>query len=631
MIRTKTIHVLAPLCLWCAVAPTYAADAPKVLLDMGDGVEARVKPSSPQVSVSRSQDPAAPGLIMTVQPGEAGYPGITVEPEGGTWDLSGYGHIEAKVTNLGPKAASVNLRVDDNSDWKNNPWNAENISLKPGASGTIKTIFGYSYGHKPAYALKPDKVARFLIFTGKTSVAQSFRIESVVADGPAGEKPPVDPNSIRIKPQNGFLMGGEVTVDAAKQISAKGAQAALALDGGKPVVKAVLPAGQGDRSVTVKPAQGRWDLRDCLQVRVQLRNDGQASVTPRARIESNGGPSQWKSIAALAPGAEAEIQIPFATSAPIDLSNKDSDSKFASDAVSSVTVAADNADTERVLTVKSIIADMPPAPVLSDWLGKRPPVDGDWVQTLNENFEGGTLDTSLWDVYGANYWDKKSHWSKDNVLLGDGVVKLRYEKKTGYNNDDPTKAQTDYQSGYLHTYNKWTQRYGYFEARMKLPQAPGLWPAFWMMPDRGVAGGPEQWRRQMTENGGMEFDIMEHLTRWGPNRYNVAMHYDGYGKDHKAIGSQGIYVQPDKDGYITSGLLWTPGSVVYYANGQEIVRWENPRIGSVQQMLMFTLPMGGWDNSPLDDGKLPDDFVIDYVRCWQRKDLASPEDGKKGQ
>jgi hypothetical protein len=33
----------------------------------------------------------------------------------------------------------------------------------------------------------------------------------------------------------------------------------------------------------------------------------------------------------------------------------------------------------------------------------------------------------------------------------------------------------------------------------------------------------------------MEFDIMEHLTRWGPNRFNIAMHYDGYGEGHKGV------------------------------------------------------------------------------------------------
>src|SRR5690606_34721864 len=121
--------------------------------------------------------------------------------------------------------------------------------------------------------------------------------------------------------------------------------------------------------------------------------------------------------------------------------------------------------------------------------------------------------------------------SKDNVLVKDGRAILRYEKRTGYVNDDPDqklpktgKNETDYAVGYLDAYGKWTQTYGYFEARMKLPTAPGLWPAFWMMPDRGEELGP-QWKRADTANGGMEFDILEHLTRWGPYRYNIAFHW----------------------------------------------------------------------------------------------------------
>jgi beta-glucanase (GH16 family) len=148
------------------------------------------------------------------------------------------------------------------------------------------------------------------------------------------------------------------------------------------------------------------------------------------------------------------------------------------------------------------------------------------------------------------------------------------------------------------------------------------------MPDRGTAVGPEQWKRADTKNGGMEFDIMEHLTRWGSSRYNIAMHYDGYGTDHKHIGTDKVYLQPDKDGFITCGLLWTPGSAIFYGNGREVARWVNPRIASVPGIMMFTLPNGGWDNSPLDDAKLPSDFIIDYVRVWQRKDLASAVDGK---
>ena len=105
------------------------------------------------------------------------------------------------------------------------------------------------------------------------------------------------------------------------------------------------------------------------------------------------------------------------------------------------------------------------------------------------------------------------------------------------------------------------------------------------------------------------------------------MHFDGYGKNHKATGSSSIYVEADKDGYITSGLLWTPGSAIYYCNGKEIARWEDPRISNVASDLMLYLETGGWDNDALDNTKLPADFLIDYVRVWQRKDLASPVDG----
>ena len=143
-----------------------------------------------------------------------------------------------------------------------------------------------------------------------------------------------------------------------------------------------------------------------------------------------------------------------------------------------------------------------------------------------------------------------------------------------------------------------------------------------MMPDRGPATGP-QWKRQSTENGGMEFDIMEHLDRWGPHRYNIAMHWNGYGKNHKSTGSDRIYFQPDAQGFVTCGLLWTPGSAVFYCNGREVLRYDNPRVSDIPSDLMFTLPMGGWDNNPLDDKKLPDDFIIDYVRVWQRRDLDS--------
>jgi beta-glucanase (GH16 family) len=557
-----------------------------------------------------------------MQPGQDAYPGIGIKPEGAAWNLSAYGHIEAKVVNLGAQPLTLAMRVDNAGDWHDNPWNTETVTLAPGAHGVIDTMFGYSYGHKPGFALKPEAVVNLLLFAGKSDAVQSFRLESLVAAGVPGEKPPVAPDDVRIEPPHGILLGHGMRLPAS-QVATQGVQASVTGES----IQMTLTSAEG--TLLFRPAAGRWDLRHSLEVRVTLRNAGKQALTPAVRLDSNGGSSEWfEAKEPVASGAETTITAPFAGSTPKDMGvngGQGSGSNVTSDSISGIVIRGRGAEGS-VLRIEAITANTPPA-VLPDWLGKRPPVAGDWTQTLDDEFNGASLNTSVWNVTGENYYDKVSHWSKDDVLVGNGVVRLRYEKKTGFHNDDPSRPKSPYSAGYLDTYGKWTQRYGYFEARMKLPTAPGLWPAFWMMPDRGAANG-DQGKRQATTDGGMEFDIMEHLTRWGPYRYNIAMHYDGYEKDHKALGSDRIYMQPDKDGYITCGLLWTPGSAKFYCNGREVLQWENPRISSVASDLMFTIPSGGWDNNALDDARLPADWIVDYVRVWQRKDLAGANPGQ---
>ena len=615
--------ILLPLALSFAATfslhATRADEAPQPLLEIKAETAARLLPNSDQVSVAPSTEPA--GFVVTIETGPEGYPGVSLKPDkGDAWDLAKFGHIAARVTNLGSKAASISLRVDNPGPWQENRWNTETISLQPGESGTIKTIFGFQYGYKTGYPLNSATISNVQLFAVKSDVKQTFLIQSIEADGPKGETPAVAPDAMRITPENGWLLGEKATLNT-DQISANRATVQLENN----ALRLIFPPNEESQKVTIKPLQGRWDLRKYLQMRVQLKNQSVAPAALKLRLESNGGPSDWIE-ATLKADETRDIVVPFAPHTPHDLSDKKKPNVINNDAVAALVIAADKADNERAIVVQEMRADLPNLEV-PDWLGQRPPVDGDWVKTLDENFDG-PLDSSIWSVYGENYWDKQSHWSKDNVIIENGVAKLRYEKKTGFNNDDPTKKETPWQSGYLHTFDKWAQRYGYFEARMKLPKSPGLWPAFWMMPDRG-RGDDVKNMRQSTSDGGMEFDIMEHLTRWGPNRYNIAMHYDGYGKEHQSIGSDKLYLQPDKDGFITTGLLWTPGVAVYYANGRELTRWENPRISNVPEILMFTLPMGGWDNNALDEKQLPEDFTIDYVRVWQRKDLASAGDGTK--
>jgi len=580
-----------------------------------DAAEQRVFASSDQVTFKRLADPAGGKLDVTIRPGKDNYPGITLKPDGAAWDLARFGHIDLRLTNTGETPIVACLRVDGDADWKLNPWNAEHSDLKPGATETVQVRFGYSWG-KRGYALNPAKVAQVLVFLGKSDASQSFRIEAIEAGGSPGERPAPAPEQVRTKPKDGILLGAGTSIDAAKQLDRGKAEATLVLGEGRQSLHISLP-DSGETSARLKPAIGRWDLSDYTQVTVHARNTGATPVTLRARVESAGGDSEWVAAAApAAAGAEQEIVIPFAGTSIWNGQPK-SGSQFDSDAATGVAIQIGAADVGREVLVDSIRAVLSPPAQVPDWLGKRPPSDGKWVQTLDENFDGTAIDHSRWDIYGEDFWDKQSHFSKANVIVGGGVAKLRFEKQRGHANDDPKKPQTDYATGFLTSYGKWTQRYGYFEARMKLATAPGLWPAFWMMPDRG----PGARNRQATEDGGMEFDIMEFLTRFGPNRYNIAMHWDGYGKNHKSTGSERIYVRADKDGFITSGMLWEPGKLTFYCNGSLVATWSNPRVSNVPAYIMFTLPSGGWGGNDLDDTGLPDDFIIDWVRAWQREDL----------
>jgi hypothetical protein len=162
-------------------------------------------------------------------------------------------------------------------------------------------------------------------------------------------------------------------VDAAKQLSSREAQVKLG-GAANSQLNVVFPAAKGEQSVTFKPAVGRWDLRDYLEVRVNVRNNGQTPVSPRVRVESNGGASEWSSATPLAPGAQREIVASFINAAPINLSQKDGGNRVTNDAVSGVSLAVENADAERSLWWNSFALPYP----LRKFLMARQASSGGW-------------------------------------------------------------------------------------------------------------------------------------------------------------------------------------------------------------------------------------------------------------
>jgi beta-glucanase (GH16 family) len=98
---------------------------------------------------------------------------------------------------------------------------------------------------------------------------------------------------------------------------------------------------------------------------------------------------------------------------------------------------------------------------------------------------------------------------------GNLVITARRENPANYQCHYGT---CQYMSARLLTADRFTQAYGRFEARIKIPRGQGLWPAFWMLGnDIGTVGWP---------NSG-ELDVMENIGR-EPGTVYGTLHGPGY-------------------------------------------------------------------------------------------------------
>ena len=82
---------------------------------------------------------------------------------------------------------------------------------------------------------------------------------------------------------------------------------------------------------------------------------------------------------------------------------------------------------------------------------------------------------------GNGEWEQYSDASVgiDPFKLENGALDI-----TAAPSADPSQTQgLPYTSGLITTENNFTQQYGYFEMRAKLPEGKGMWPAFWLLPE----------------------------------------------------------------------------------------------------------------------------------------------------
>jgi len=173
----------------------------------------------------------------------------------------------------------------------------------------------------------------------------------------------------------------------------------------------------------------------------------------------------------------------------------------------------------------------------------------------------------------------------------------------------------DITSGRITTRGSFSQTYGRFEARMRVPYGQGTWPAFWMLGD--TAGQPN-W----PTSG--EIDIMEEVGS-DPQTVDGTIHGPGFVDN----GIERRTTLPGRavlaDGFHTYGVEWSPSAITWTLDGKSYGTVHRATLTSTQRWvfdhgfyLLLNLAIGGAMPGPPDARTpFPSTLLVDSVRVYK--------------
>ncbi|MGN1203219.1 MAG: family 16 glycosylhydrolase [Eubacterium sp.] len=243
-----------------------------------------------------------------------------------------------------------------------------------------------------------------------------------------------------------------------------------------------------------------------------------------------------------------------------------------------------------------------------------------WYMTLCEDFDGDSIPNLFaYSPHGlrvTEYWcDQAISFKDSNAVItafydSNHVCNVCKAKQGNFTGGIETRIMKDNESVPL-----FQQAFGYFEARVKLPESGGMWAAFWLQSDsvKNVGNGGED---------GTEIDIFE-SSFFNTNKAFIghALHYDGYSrKHHKCFEAMHNIGTNLYDGYHTFALKWTPNEYVFYVDG--IATWASDfgGVSKVPAFLRFTNEIRPKKIGPYGQrlGNFTGgEFYVDYVKVYQ--------------
>jgi len=232
--------------------------------------------------------------------------------------------------------------------------------------------------------------------------------------------------------------------------------------------------------------------------------------------------------------------------------------------------------------------------------------------TFIDDFDGpagSPPDPTKWtyDVGGGGWGNDELQVytdSRENSQLdGEGHLVLRALKT-----EHPGLETPSYTSARIKTEGRFSQRYGHWEARLRINSTAGAWPAWWAM---GVNFSSVGW----PQCG--EIDMLEDF---GHSAVESSVHnVDAVGN----LSSRSFGTDNDFE-FHTYRMDWNAGSIsfsrdgVLYGEGQ----WpadessELPKNPDQPMFMLLNLAIGGRVGTPLASEQFPIELVVDYIRVW---------------
>jgi beta-glucanase (GH16 family) len=249
---------------------------------------------------------------------------------------------------------------------------------------------------------------------------------------------------------------------------------------------------------------------------------------------------------------------------------------------------------------------------------------GTWECSWSDEFDGTSLDGSKWIAQqtatsgftqgGGCFVD-----SPANVSVGGGTLRLTARKEAApFTCKDPSHGDftTQYTTASVSTYARFSQTFGRFEVRAKLPPVfvKGLQTSFWLWPDNALKYGA--WPRSG------EIDIAEIYTQY-PDRAIPYIHYVPSFLDWNVTNNYCLI--KDISAFHTYAVEWTTDTITIIYDGKTCLVDDWDPAGLVKPapfdhpfMVALTQALGMTTNA-FDPAvtPLPATTQVDYVRVWE--------------